>query len=232
MTTMNINTPVPASFAGAAGVPSIELHTRLSRLYELAQTSDCLFGSPLGPLDPEQRRHYLAAWSYALRQPGGSDAIAREFVKKIFLNVPVLDTGGRGASTTFAQRGIGDVLLTFENEAVLTLKELGDGAVELVVPSLSVLAENPVVWVDKVVEKRGTANSARAYLNFLFGPVGQELAAKYHFRPIDPAILAHHRADFPDIPLISVPQIFGSWAKAQGTHFVDGGIFDQIYTKK
>lgn len=178
------------------------------------------------------RYSYLAAWAYALRQPAGSDATAQEFVKKIFLNVPVLDTGGRGASTTFGQRGIGDVLLTFENEVALTLKELGANAVEVVVPSVSVLAENPVVWVDKFTAKRGTEKAARAYLEFLFAPEGQELAAKHHFRPIDPAILAKHRAEFPDIPLISVPQVFGSWAQAQTTHFADGGVFDQIYTKK
>jgi sulfate/thiosulfate-binding protein len=178
------------------------------------------------------RYSYLAAWAYALRQPAGSEATAREFVKKIFLNVPVLDTGGRGASTTFGQRGIGDVLLTFENEVALTVKELGADAVEVVVPSMSVLAENPVVWVDKYVQKHGTEKSARAYLEFLFAPEGQALAAKHNFRPIDPAVLAKHRAKFPDIPLISVPQVFGSWAQAQTTHFADGGVFDQIYTRK
>lgn len=178
------------------------------------------------------RYSYLAAWAYALRQPGGNETTAREFVRKIFFNVPVLDTGGRGASTTFAQRGIGDVLLTFENEVALTLRELGSQGLEAVVPSVSILAENPVVWIDKVVRKRGTEKQARAYLEFLFSPVGQELAVKYNFRPIAPAILAQHRAQFPDIPLISVPQVFGSWARAQKTHFGDGGIFDQIYTKK
>ena len=178
------------------------------------------------------RYSYLAAWAYALRQPGGNDATAREFVRKIFLNVPVLDTGGRGASTTFAQRGIGDVLLTFETEVALTLKELGSQGLEAVVPSISILAENPVVWVDKVVRKRGTEKQARAYLEYLFSPAGQELAAKYNFRPIEPAVLAKHRAQFPDIPLVAVPQVFGSWAAAQKTHFADGGVFDEIYTKK
>lgn len=178
------------------------------------------------------RYSYLAAWAYALRQPGGSEATAKEFVQKLFLNVPVLDTGGRGASTTFAQRGIGDVLLTFENEVALTLKELGPDAVEVVVPSVSVLAENPVVWVDKYVKKHGTEKAARAYLEYLFSSEGQELAAKHHFRPSDPAALAKHRAQFPDIPLVSVTQVFGSWAQAQKTHFSDGGVFDQIYTKK
>lgn len=178
------------------------------------------------------RYSYLAAWAYALRQPGGNEAKAKEFVQKLFLNVPVLDTGGRGASTTFAQRGIGDVLLTFENEVALTLKELGSDAVEVVVPSVSVLAENPVVWVDKYVKKRGTEKEARAYLEYLFSAEGQELAAKHHFRPTDAAVLAKHRAEFPDIPLVSVPQVFGSWAQAQKVHFSDGGVFDQIYTKK
>jgi sulfate/thiosulfate-binding protein len=178
------------------------------------------------------RYSYFGAWAYALRQSGGTEATARDFVKKIFLNVPVLDTGGRGASTTFGQRGIGDVLLTFENEVALTLKELGSDAVEVVVPSVSVLAENPVVWVDKYVKKHGTEKQARAYLEYLFGPEAQELAAKHYFRPRDPAILAKYRARFPDIPLISVPQVFGSWAQAQKTHFADGGIFDQIYSRK
>ncbi|MCX6950936.1 MAG: sulfate ABC transporter substrate-binding protein, partial [Verrucomicrobia bacterium] len=158
------------------------------------------------------RYSYLAAWAYALRQPGGSDATARALVQKIFRNVPVLDTGGRGASTTFAQRGIGDVLLTFENEAALTLKELGPDAIELVIPSVSVVAENPVVWVDKYVAKHGTEKAARAYLEFLFSPAGQALAVKHHFRPVDAALLAQNRAQFPDFPLVSVPQVFGSWA--------------------
>ncbi len=178
------------------------------------------------------RYSYLAAWIYALRQPGGSDATARAFVAKLFSNVPVLDTGGRGASTTFAQRGIGDVLLTFENEVALTLRELGADNVEAVVPSASILAENPVVWVDKVVKKKGTQQAAKAYLEYLYSPVGQELAAKYYFRPTDAAILAKYRDRFPDIPLYVVPEVFGSWEAAQQTHFADGGVFDQIYTRK
>lgn len=178
------------------------------------------------------RYSYLGAWAYALRQPGGTDAKAQEFVKKIFLNVPVLDTGGRGATTTFAQRGIGDVLLTFENEVALTIKEVGADKIEAVIPSKSILAENPVVWVDKVVAKNGTEKQARAYLEFLYGPTAQELVAKYNFRPLDKAVLATHAGQFPTIPLFSVPEVFGSWEKAQTTHFVDGGIFDQIYTKK
>jgi sulfate transport system substrate-binding protein len=178
------------------------------------------------------RYSYLAAWGYALRQPGGDEAKAREFVKKLFGNVPVLDTGGRGATTTFGQRGIGDVLLTFENEVALAIKELGPDRVEAVMPTTSVLAENPVVWVDKVVNRKGTARIAKAYLEYLYSPAGQELAAKYHFRPTDPAILAKYPDRFPAIALFSVPELFGSWAKAQQTHFADGGIFDQIYATK
>ena len=178
------------------------------------------------------RYSYLAAWAYALRQPGGNDATAREFVRKVFLRVPVLDTGGRGASTTFAQRGIGDVLLTFENEAALALQEFGPDAVEVVLPSVSVLAGNPVVWVDKYTARRGTEKAARAYLEYLFSPAGQALAVKHHFRPIDAALLAHNRDRFPDLPLVSVPDVFGSWAQAQQTHFTDGGVFDQIYAKQ
>jgi len=178
------------------------------------------------------RYSYLAAWGYALRQPGGDEAKAREFVKKLFANVPVLDTGGRGATTTFGQRGIGDVLLTFENEVALAIKELGPNAVEAVVPSTSVLAENPVVWVDKVVNKKGTAKVAKAYLEYLYSPAGQELAAKYNFRPTNPAILAKFPDRFPAITLFSVPDVFGTWAAAQKTHFSDGGIFDQIYATK
>lgn len=176
------------------------------------------------------RYSYLAAWAYALRQPGGSEATAREFVKKLFGNVPVLDTGGRAATTTFAQRGIGDVLLTFENEVALTLKELAAEA-EAVVPPTSILAENPVVWVDKVVAKNGTSKLAKAYLEFLYTPASQELAAKYYFRPNDKSVLAKFPGRFPDIAVFSVPDVFGSWETAQKVHFADGGVFDQIYLK-
>jgi sulfate transport system substrate-binding protein len=178
------------------------------------------------------RYSYLGAWIYALKQPGGNEAKAREFVARIFSNVSVLDTGGRGASTTFAQRGIGDVLLTFENEVALTLKELGADNVEAVVPSVSILAENPVVWVDKVVARKVTAAVAKAYLEYLYSPEAQELAAKHHFRPTNKAILAKYADRFPDIPLYSVPEVLGSWEQAQKTHFADGGLFDQIYTKQ
>lgn len=178
------------------------------------------------------RYSYLGAWIYALRQPGGSEASAREFVKKLFTNVPVLDTGGRGATTTFAQRGIGDVLLTFENEVALIVKELGPEAVEAVVPPSSILAENPVVWVDKVVKKRGTEKIAKAYLDFLYSPEAQELAAKYFFRPLDPQSAAKFPGRFPAIILFSVPEVFGSWEVAQRTHFGEGGVFDQIYLRQ
>jgi len=178
------------------------------------------------------RYSYLAAWGYALRQPGGDETKAREFVKKLFANVPVLDTGGRGATTTFGQRGIGDVLLTFENEVALAVKELGPDAVQAVVPGSSVLAENPVVWVDKVTARKGTEAVAKAYLEYLYSPVGQELAAKHHFRPTDAAVLAKYPDRFPAIALFTVPEVFGSWAAAQKTHFSDGGVFDQIYATK
>jgi len=178
------------------------------------------------------RYSYLAAWGFALRQPGGDEAKAREFVRRLFANVPVLDTGGRGASTTFSQRGIGDVLLTFENEVSLLIKDAGPAAVEAVVPRVSVLAENPVVWVDKVVNNKGTAKIAKAYLEYLYSPEAQELAAIHHFRPIDPVVLARHADQFPAISLFTVPEVFGSWSQAQKVHFADGGIFDQIYSIK
>jgi len=178
------------------------------------------------------RYSYLAAWGYALRQPGGNEAKAREFVTKLFANVPTLDTGGRGATTSFAQRGIGDVLLTFENEVALTIRELGANELEAVVPSTSIVATNPVAWVDKVVAKKGTEKVAKAYLEFLYSDEAQELAAKHHYRPVKPEILAKYRDRFPALPLFTVEDIAGSWPNAQKTHFADGGVFDQIYTKK
>ncbi len=178
------------------------------------------------------RYSYLAAWGYALRQPGGDEAAAREFVRKLFSNVPVLDAGGRGATTSFARNSIGDVLLTFENEVSLTIREFESEGFELVVPTTSILAENPVVWVDKVVERKKTAAQAKAYLEFLYSPEAQEIAAKHNFRPSDPAVLARHADRFPNIPLFSVAEVFGSWAEAQKVHFADGGIFDQIYEKR
>jgi sulfate transport system substrate-binding protein len=153
-------------------------------------------------------------------------------VERLFGHVPVLDTGGRGATTTFAQRGIGDVLLTFENEIALTQREFPKEGFEAVVPSTSILAENPVVWVDKVAAKKGTADLAKAYLEYLYSPDAQELAAKHHFRPLDPELLKKHADSFQSLPLFSVKEVFGSWAQAQKIHFADGGVFDQIYEKK
>ncbi|MCI0540477.1 MAG: sulfate ABC transporter substrate-binding protein [Verrucomicrobiales bacterium] len=177
------------------------------------------------------RYSYLAAYGYVLKKKGGDETRAREFVGRLFNSVPVLDTGGRGATTTFAQRGLGDVLLTFENEVQLTLKEFGADKFDVVVPSISILAENPVVWVDKVVNKRGTARVAQAYLEYLFSDAGQELAAKHHFRPQNQAILARYPDRFKPIQLFTVAELFGGWANAQKVHFSDGGQFDQIYQK-
>lgn len=178
------------------------------------------------------RYSYLAAWGFALRRSGGDEAVARDFVQRLFLNVPVLDTGGRGATTTFAQRGIGDVLLTFENEVHLTRQEFGNDQLDVVVPSVSILAENPVVWVDRVVNKRRTADIARAYLEFLFTDAGQELAAKHHFRPRDPAVLARYSDRFKSLELFTVAEVFGDWEAVQKTHFADGGLYDQFYQKR
>jgi len=177
------------------------------------------------------RYSYLAAWGYALRQAGGDEVKATEFVRRLFANVPVLDTGGRGATTTFAQRGIGDVLLTFENEAALIRREFGADQLEVIVPSASILAENPVAWVDRYVLKHGTEQVARAYLEYLYSGEGQELAARHFFRPRNAAILAKYADRFPAIPLYTVDEVAGGWAAAQRRHFADGGVFDQIYRK-
>ncbi|MEI9896876.1 MAG: sulfate ABC transporter substrate-binding protein [Chthoniobacter sp.] len=176
------------------------------------------------------RYSYLAAWGYALRAPGGSEAGAKDFVAKLFKNVPVLDTGGRGATTTFAQRGIGDVLLTFENEAFLTQQEFGAAHLEIILPSISVLAEAPVAVVDKVIDRRGTRKQAEAYLSYLYSPEAQELAAKHAFRPRSAEVLARHADQFKPIQTLTIAEIAGSWAEAQKVHFADGGVFDQIYT--
>lgn len=178
------------------------------------------------------RYSYLAAWGYALKKNGGDEAKARDFVRRLFANVPVLDTGGRGATTTFAQRAIGDVLLTFESEVTLMLREFGSDNLEVVVPSVSILAENPVVWVDKVVKRKGTEKLAKAYLEFLYSPTGQELAVKHHLRPSDPELLAKHADEFKPIPMLTIEEIAGSWAQAQKVHFSDGGVFDQLYERK
>jgi sulfate transport system substrate-binding protein len=175
---------------------------------------------------------YLAAYGFALKQPGGNDAKAQAFVGSLFKNVPVLDSGARGSTVTFAERGIGDVLLAWENEAHLAFKEFGADKFDIVYPPTSILAEPPVAVVDKVVDKRGTRAVATAYLEYLYSPEGQEIAARHFYRPIDPAIAAKYAANFPKISLFTIDDVFGGWAKAQKTHFADGGVFDQIYTAK
>lgn len=175
---------------------------------------------------------YLSAWGYALKQPGGNDAKARELVKKLYHNVKVLDSGARGSLTTFAERGIGDVLLSWENEALLATQGLSKDKYQIVYPSISILAEPSVAIVDKVVDKNGNRNLAVGYLNYLYSPKGQELAAKYYFRPRDAAAAKKYAAQFPKIKTFTIDQVFGGWAKAQQTHFVNGAIFDQIYSDR
>jgi sulfate transport system substrate-binding protein len=175
------------------------------------------------------RWNYLAAWAWALKQPGGSEVTAEAFVKKLYKNVPVLDSGARGATVTFVERGIGDVLLAWENEAYLAVKELGPEKFDVVAPSLSILAEPPVSIVDKVVDKHGTRQVAEEYLRYLYSKEGQEIAAKHFYRPRDPEIIAKHAAQFPNIPLVTIDAVFGGWTKAQATHFADNGTFDRIY---
>ena len=175
------------------------------------------------------RWNYLAAWAHAKARPGGSDATAKEFVRALFKNVPVLDSGARGSTTTFVERGIGDVLLAWENEAFLAVQELGKGRFEIVVPRSSILAEPPVAVVDKVVDRRGTRAVAQAYLEFLYTPEGQEIAAKHHYRPRDPKVAKRHAADFSQLRLTTIDEAFGGWDKAQAAHFSDGGTFDEIY---
>ena len=174
------------------------------------------------------RWNYLAAWAFAKNQTGGSDAKAREFVTQLMKNVPVLDSGARGATTTFVQRGIGDVLLSWENEAYLALQEQGD-KVQIVVPSISILAEPSVAVVDKVVDKKGTRAVAEEYLKYLYSAEGQEIAAKNHYRPRDPKIAAKYASRFAAVKLVTIDQAFGGWATAQKAHFADGGTFDQAY---
>jgi sulfate/thiosulfate-binding protein len=174
------------------------------------------------------RWNYLAAWGYALRQPGGTEDKARQFVGELYKKVPVLDSGARGSTITFVQRQIGDVLLAWENEANLALKE-SPGQLELVVPSVSILAEPPVTVVDKVVDRRGTRALAEAYLQYLYTPEGQEIAAKHHYRPRDQKVVARFAGTFANVKLFSIDEVFGGWQKAQKTHFADGGVFDQLY---
>ncbi|NHZ83475.1 sulfate ABC transporter substrate-binding protein [Massilia sp. CCM 8695] len=175
------------------------------------------------------RWNHLAAWGYALRQPGATEATAKEFISKLYKNVPVLDSGARGATTTFVERGIGDVLIAWENEALLAIKELGPDKVDIVAPSLSILAEPPVAVVDKVVDKRGTRKVAEAYLQFLYTDEGQEIAAKNYYRPVVPKIAAKYAAQFPKVKLFTIDEVAGGWTKAQKAHFADGGVFDQVY---
>jgi len=174
------------------------------------------------------RWNYLAAWCYALKKFGGDEGKARDFVARLCRNVPAWDTGARGATMKFTQQGMGDVLIALENEALMALKESGKGGFELVAPSLSILAEQPVTWVDKVVNKRGTRAVAQAYLEYLYSPEGQEIAANHYYRPRLEAVAKKHAATFPKVSLFTIDEVFGGWQKAQKTHFSDGGVFDQI----
>jgi sulfate transport system substrate-binding protein len=175
------------------------------------------------------RWNYLAAWAWALKQPGGDDAKAKDFVRRLYKNVPVLDSGARGATVTFVERGIGDALLAWENEALLAKQNLGPDKVDIVLPSISILAEPPVTVVDKVVDRRGTRKVAEAYLKFLYTPEGQDIVARNFYRPRDPQIAAKYAGQFPSLKLVTIDDTFGGWSKAQATHFKDGGTFDQIY---
>ncbi|HEX5854488.1 MAG TPA: sulfate ABC transporter substrate-binding protein [Thermoanaerobaculia bacterium] len=175
------------------------------------------------------RWNYLAAWGYALKKPGGSDASARAFLAKLLKNVPVLDAGARGATTTFAERGLGDVLVAWENEAFLLTKEVGRDRFEIVVPSVSILAEPPVALVDRNADKHGTRAAAQAYLAFLYADEAQAIAAKHHYRPGSPKVAAANARDFPKVSLFTIGDVFGGWRKAQKAHFDDDGTFDRIY---
>jgi sulfate/thiosulfate-binding protein len=176
------------------------------------------------------RWNYLAAWGWARRQPGGSEASAKALVAGIYRNVPVLDAGARGSTTTFVERGIGDVLIAWENEALLAVKELGPNKVEVVVPSATILAEPPVAVVDRVAKKHGTEAVAKAYLEHLYTEAGQEVAARNFYRPRDQAVAARYASRFPKVTTFTVDEVFGGWKKAQATHFADGGVFDQLYS--
>lgn len=175
------------------------------------------------------RWNYLAAWGYALAKPGGDSASARDLVARIYKNVPVLDSGARGSTTTFVERGIGDVLINWENEVLLAVRELGAGKFEMVVPSMSILAEPPVCLVDKVVDKRKTRAVAQAYLEYLYSEEGQEIAAKHYYRPRLESVAAKYKDQFPAANLFTIDEVFGGWRNAQRVHFADGGVFDEIY---
>jgi sulfate/thiosulfate transport system substrate-binding protein len=178
------------------------------------------------------RWNYLAAWGYALRKNKGDEKQAREFVTALFKNVAKMDVGARAATMSFVKNDIGDVLLTWENEAILSLKEIGDGKFDLVVPSVSILAEPPVAVVEKVARKHGTETVAKAYLEYLYSPEGQEIAARHHFRPRLEAVARQHAADFPKLELFTVDEVFGGWQKAHQAHFAEGAVFDQIQAAK
>lgn len=178
------------------------------------------------------RWNYLAAWAHALKQPGGNEARAKDFVGKLYKNVLVLDSGARGSTTTFVERGQGDVLIAWENEAYMAVKELGRDKFELVTPSNSILAEPPVTVVEKVVDKRGTRKVATAYLEYLYSTQGQEAAARHYYRPRNPEVFKRHAAQFTKLKLYTVDEVFGGWKAAQKAHFADGGLFDQIYAEK
>ena len=174
------------------------------------------------------RWNFLAAWGYALRKNNGDEAKAKDFVTKLYANVPVLDSGARGSTTTFVERGIGDVLIAWENEALMSIKQLGPDKFELVVPSVSVLAEPPVAVVERVAQRHGTTEVANAYLEYLYTPEGQEVVARNFYRPRNPAVAGKYKSQFPSLPLFTVDEQFGGWTKAQKTFFADGGVFDQI----
>ena len=177
------------------------------------------------------RWNYLAAWAYALKVNNNDEAKAREFVAKVYKNVPVLDSGARGATTTFVERGIGDVLLAWENEAYLAKKELGPDKVDIVIPSISIVAEPPVTVVDKFAKKHGTEVVAKAYLDNLYPIEGQDIIGKNYYRPTSEAAIKKYDSQFPKLELVKIDEVFGGWTKAQKTHFADGGTFDQIYNK-
>jgi sulfate transport system substrate-binding protein len=175
------------------------------------------------------RWNYLAAWGFALRRHDNDEAKAKDFVTRLFRNVPILDTGARGSTVTFVERGIGDVLLAWENEALLAARELGRGAFEIVVPSVSILAEPPVAWVDRNTAKHKALEVAKAYLEYLYTPAGQAIAARHFYRPRSSAEAQRHAGVFPKVNLFTIDEVFGGWAKAQSRHFDDGGVFDQVF---
>ena len=177
------------------------------------------------------RWNYLSAYGYALKQNNNDEEKAKEFVKKLFENVEVLDSGARASTTTFVEKGIGDVLIAWENEAILSLKELGEDEFEIIAPSISILAEPPVAIVDEVVDRKGTREVAEAYLEFLYTEKGQELAAQNYYRPRDEKVAEKYADQFPKVELFTIDEVFGGWTNAQETHFLDGGVFDSIYTQ-